>query len=107
MSLKAWWSRRSRFTDAQAARWENTRERGRDRFVLIEGVLIFGFGCGIANALIMQLVGDEGTLWIRMAINLVLFPVGGLWMGHMMWNQNERRYAEWRHGRRNDPVAHA
>jgi hypothetical protein len=96
MSLKDWWSRRMQLTDTQAARLENTRDLGRRRFVIVDGVLRFGVCCAVLNALVAYLLGWPGTLWGRLAVNLVVFSVGGIWHGKRMWTHHERRYAEWR-----------
>src|SRR5687768_3239612 len=96
MSVKEWWRRQTGFTDAQAARWENTRERGRRRFVLAEGVLKFGVCCGIITAVATYLLGSPAPLWGLLAINLLLYPLGGFWVGEKTWRDNERRYVEWR-----------
>ena len=96
MSLREWWSRRMQLTDAQAARWERTRDRGQRRFVIVDGVLRFGVCCAVLNALVAYLLGWPGTLWSRLAVNLVVFSVGGIWHGRRMWTHHERRYAQWR-----------
>jgi hypothetical protein len=98
MSLKEWWRRRTRFTDAHAARWESTRERGRRRFVIVEGVLRFGLSVAVLQALTSHLLGSPGPPFGHLALNLVLFPLAGIWFGGRVWADNERRYADWRRG---------
>jgi hypothetical protein len=96
MRLKEWWSRQQHLTDAQAARWESVRRRGRRRFILVEGVLIWGVSGGVLTAIVTHLLGSPGPLWGGLAINLVLFPLGGIGFGKKMWTHGERRYAAWR-----------
>ena len=103
MGLKEWWQRQSRLTDAHAARWENTRARGRRRYIIVEGVLRWGVCCGVLSAVVHYLLGAPGPLWGRLAINLVLAPFFGSWFGRWMWTANERRYTEWRRRVRVDP----
>jgi hypothetical protein len=98
MSLKHWWSHRTRLTDTQAARWEKARDGGRRRYVIVEGVLRFGVCCAVLSAVVHYLLGSPGPLWGRLALNLVMAPIFGFWFGDRMWIANERRYAEWCRG---------
>ena len=34
--------------------------------------------------------------WGRLAISLVLFPFGGIYVGQQSWSAGERRYWSWR-----------
>jgi hypothetical protein len=80
------------FSDKERDRWERTRAGGRKHYILVYGVL----GWGLLTALLfssMPLLFGKSFDWIRAALSLVLFPIGGIWWGSMVWKYMEDRYA--------------
>jgi hypothetical protein len=90
----------SRLSDAQAEKWTFIRNRGRRRYILVTGVLGYGLPTALICPVVMQLTGAPGPLWGRLVIALLMFPLGGITFGRLMWSINERRYQEWSVSRR-------
>ncbi len=79
----------------QALRWERTRQIGRRKFVLYYGVLGWGLICGILYSFIDLLLHKESFSWDGFMINLIVFPLGGIWMGNWLWKKTERGYGQY------------
>lgn len=71
-------------------RWTKIRERGRKRFVLLYGVL----GWGVPTALLFTIWNGFAEGWdgllAKLLISLVIFPIGGIFWGMLMWAFLER-----------------
>jgi hypothetical protein len=79
-------------SDAEAERWTAIRERGRDRYVLMDGVLRWGAPMGLATTVITHWLGSPGPFLGRAAVALVVFSLGGVLYGRTMWSFHEQRY---------------
>ncbi len=75
------------------ARWTQVRRKGPLRFVLLRGVLGWGLTAALLYSLIMCAV-TGANLRLLLPTALVLFPVGGLLWGAVMWWILERRYQQ-------------
>lgn len=81
--------------EERLAKWERVRAAGRDRFVMRCGVL----GWGVPTAILYSLAGllwerGLGEFALRLAISLLLFPLGGYFWGAIMWRHFEAAYAK-------------
>ncbi len=89
----------AKMTEKQHARWAITRQRGRFRFILILGVLIWGIGTAVLFSIFMAAQrGFDHFVW-DLGLALILFPIGGYFWGSWMWRFNERQFAESRQDR--------
>ncbi len=80
--------------DKRWQKWEQTRQMGRNRFILFYGV----FGWGVLTALL-------STLWMYFLIrddvlilfvtSIILFPIGGYFWGYYMWRLSEKKYRQY------------
>ncbi len=78
----------------QAQRWERTREAGKGKFILYYGVLGWGLIAGLLFSIIDLALHAESFSWDGVMINLIIFPLGGIWMGHWLWKKAERGYEQ-------------
>ena len=88
----------TRMTDQQASSWAAVRERGRRRYILVNGVLCWGVITGVLWSGVMWFQSHERTLpafALLLGIALVGFPLGGLVWGAWMWRCMERRFGAW------------
>jgi hypothetical protein len=64
---------------------------GRSKFVLIYGVLLWGIPTAILFALARAYSDGWDTLPLQLAIALILFPLGGILYGRILWKILVRR----------------
>ena len=78
---------------AQVAKWEKTRARGRTRFIVVYGVLLWGLSTAALMTLVFAVQGQDDWL-LRGLFIFVLFPlIGGPMFGLFLWWWTERRYS--------------
>ena len=73
-------------------KWAKTREKGKQRFVLVNGVLGWGVSTAILWALLMEFLDPLENIWVRPTIALIIFPIAGIAFGHLTWNKSEKTY---------------
>lgn len=73
-------------------KWAKTREKGKQRFVLVNGVLGWGVSTAILWAALMEFLEPSENIWVRPIIALIIFPIAGIAFGHLMWNKSEKAY---------------
>ena len=78
----------------QAQIWERTRQVGKRKFILYYGVLGWGLIAGLLFSLIDLALHSESFSWNSVMINLIIFPLGGIWMGNWLWKRTERGYEQ-------------
>jgi hypothetical protein len=80
-------------TPKQISRWEKTRARGRTRFVLIRGVLLWGLLTAIFVTIVSAAMNGWHHWYVSAIIWLVIFPLfGGVVYGPLAWSSIETRY---------------
>lgn len=95
--FESWLTSLVRTDPRSVARWENARARGKRRYVLVHGVLLWG----MPMLLVMTAgiyVQRYGWVWPNgsteqvslMLFNLMIWPVGGYLFGAVMWKALER-----------------
>jgi hypothetical protein len=77
-------------TDSET--WAKSRALGRGRFVLLYGVLGWGIPTAILFVLIRCYQDGWNSFLFHLISALVLFPLGGILVGHSMWKRLERRH---------------
>lgn len=75
-------------------KWEKTRKKGKNRFIWINGVLGWGVTTAILWSSMMEVFEPSEEIWVRPLIALVVFSIGGIAFGHLIWNQAEKKYAQ-------------
>ena len=73
------------------ARWARIRRKGPLRFILLRGVLGWGLVAALVYSLVMWAVAGA-NLRVLLPLSMVIFPIGGVLWGAVMWWFLERRY---------------
>jgi hypothetical protein len=81
--------------DKQRDKWAKTRPMGRTKFVLLNGVL--GWGVSVAVGWSVAMTAMNGR-WDRFPLTFLIaiigFPIGGYFVGRVMWAQPEKAFAD-------------
>ncbi|WP_299947358.1 hypothetical protein [uncultured Microbulbifer sp.] len=75
-------------------KWKVTREKGKKRFLWVNGALQWGITTALLWSLVMQVTNPVEPIWFRPAIALALFPLGGLFWAHFVWQSSESKYKD-------------
>jgi hypothetical protein len=78
--------------EQQAARWAATRAKGRTRYILLYGVLLWGLFTGILWSIVMSAVQGWERLPLYLMLALIGFPIGGYFFGAWTWKRAEQVY---------------
>ncbi len=81
----------ARHDENDRKRWADMQRMGRTRFILARGVLAWGLTTAVLYTLLMTLFDDAAPL-PTLLLSLVLFPLGGIGWGALMWRVFHRRY---------------
>ncbi|PRO69001.1 hypothetical protein [Alteromonas gracilis] len=73
-------------------KWVKIREKGKQRFVIVNGVLGWGVTTAILWSVLMELIEPSENIWVRPIIALIIFPIAGVVFGHLMWDKSEKAY---------------
>jgi hypothetical protein len=79
-------------TDSE--KWTDLSKLGRKRFVLFYGVLGWGIPTAILFALIQSYLDGWDQFPYHLTQALLIFPLGGVVWGRVMWKFLERRHAK-------------
>lgn len=82
-------------SDRKWIKWENTRAKGRNRFIWGTGVLCWGVMTGLIWSITMAMSQGWDQFYILLPIALVMFPIGGYWFGSIVWRKTEEGYEEY------------
>ena len=75
-------------------KWAKIREKGKQRFVLVNGVLGWGVSTAILWVFLMEFLEPSENIWVRPITALIIFPIAGVAFGHLMCNKSEKAYAK-------------
>lgn len=70
---------------------ESLFRRGKRRYVLLHGVVMWGIFTATLVLMIRVAMGEELTA-ASIAINYIVFPIGGIFYGLAMWEWLKKRY---------------
>ncbi|MEM8684389.1 MAG: hypothetical protein AAGF72_13210 [Pseudomonadota bacterium] len=74
------------FSDDNNTRWLTLREQGPVRFVIVQGVLKWGFGTAIAWLALMTIfTGSQINYAVVVPRALMIFPAFGVVFGASLW----------------------
>ena len=84
----------------QKNRWKLVREKGKDDFIWMTGVLRWGLVAGFVYSIVMHLYGhqwDVGSLWSMTFVSfasfsLLFFAIAGYFWARVVWRMTEKRY---------------
>lgn len=74
------------------AQWEKIRAKGKNNFVWVRGVLIWGLVTAVMWSIFMEYTQPSANKLIRPVIALILFPCGGFFWGLLTWHFSEKKY---------------
>ncbi|WP_444910220.1 hypothetical protein [Microbulbifer sp. TRSA005] len=72
--------------------WSKTREKGRSKFILINGLLAWGLPMFLVMTFIANKPDDGQWSPTFIAFSAVLWALGGLAFGYFAWGSTERAY---------------
>ncbi|USI26665.1 hypothetical protein ACD631_09755 [Alteromonas macleodii] len=73
-------------------KWAKTREKGKQHFVLVNGVLGWGVPTAILWSTLMEFLEPSENIWVRPIIALIIFPIAGIAFGYFTWNKSEKTF---------------
>ena len=73
-------------------RWEKTRQRGKWKFILFNGVLCWGAPMFFVMTFFVNRRADRPLTPEILAVSAVLWALGGFLFGLTIWTISERRY---------------
>jgi hypothetical protein len=76
----------------QMEKWAVTRAKGRRRYIWLFGVAFWGLFTGILWSVAMGALEGWDHLPILLPLALILFPVGGYFVGAWTWNRAEDEF---------------
>lgn len=71
--------------------WKKTRKIGKKLYILKPGVLYWGITTALLSSIAMYFLHPQENWIIRTLFNLVIFPIGGIFVGKLSWNENEKK----------------
>lgn len=75
-------------------RWGETRKKGMRRFILVNGVVVYGLLSANFFTLAKWMTSAEFNPYVIIPIAFVLFPFSGLFVGRALWRSAEKIYKE-------------
>lgn len=72
--------------------WSQTREMGKLKYIFKYWVVYWGI-CTASLYFMFEHFGTSWEHWVRdLIVALIIFPFVGFIAGHLMWNENEKKY---------------
>lgn len=78
----------------QLVNWAKTRQKGRARYVWLNGVLTWGLTTGVLWAIAMAAMQGWERLPLLLALAVICFPIGGFFYGMWTWKMAENQYQQ-------------
>jgi len=79
-------------TPPDLKKWEITRQKGKLRFILLRGVLGYGFPMFVVMTLFATRQHNRPITPVMIAISAIVWAIGGATFGWILWAFTERRY---------------
>ncbi len=77
--------------EKQLKKWEKIRNKGKMRFILVNGVVYWGVFTALLWSFFMAKM--SGTPFLSyFCVAIIMFPVGGLAFGFLVWKMSEKKY---------------
>ncbi|MCU0798952.1 MAG: hypothetical protein MUC62_04705 [Candidatus Thermoplasmatota archaeon] len=94
--------------DQHMEKWSRTREKGKQRFILVFG-LGYGILAGTMNILIHETVHTSrtpNTFWFITGSSFLIWTIGGFVLSVYSWKTNEKAYNKWVEEKKNEKRNH-
>lgn len=78
--------------DKKYSAWAESRAKGRNRYIIFNGVLLYGLPMFIFSAFIVNRPLEDGYTALHMAQSLGIWLFAGLVIGVNTWFSNERQF---------------
>lgn len=88
--------------DKKHSAWAVSRAKGRNRYIIFNGVLLYGLPMFIFSAFIVNRPLEDGYTAINMAQSLGIWLFAGLVIGINTWFSNERQFRKAMESREDD-----
>ena len=88
--------------DKKHSAWAVSRVKGRNRYIIFNGVLLYGLPMFIFSAFIVNRPFEDGYTAINMAQSLGIWLFAGLVIGINTWFSNERQFRKAMESREDD-----
>jgi len=88
--------------ERRLAKLERIHARGGFSYVIRYGVIGWGVGSAVLSAIAMALVSDRREFLLTAGVNLIVFPVGGIFWGATMWWFLENQWKRQRRARNDE-----
>lgn len=87
-------NKKSKKLQENKTNWAETRKMGKNKFILIYGVLFWGLIMAIAFFFLN--LNENATIpwYIHLLISLAIFLIAGYFVGLLSWNSAEKKYHE-------------
>lgn len=86
----------------QFEKWAKIREKGRTRYIWVNGVLGWGLTTGVLWAVVMAALQGWKHLALFLTLAAIGFPIGGYFFGRWTWSLFEKQFEQ---ASRNEPDA--
>lgn len=83
-----------KMSQKQLVNWAKTRQKGRARYVWLNGVLTWGLTTGVLWAIAMAAMQGWERLPLLLALAVICFPIGGFFYGMWTWKMAENQYQQ-------------
>jgi len=82
--------------DSRLKKWEETREKGIVRFIMVRGVLLTGIPSMVLLILLTQLKDPESNLIVDIIYYSIIGLAAGIGWGYFVWWSSEISYKKWK-----------
>jgi hypothetical protein len=84
----------------QIKKWEKIRKKGKKSYVIIYGVLLWGFPVGILGEFLIRItkygfildVFNKDDFFLSIIIRTITLMIAGIFFGLYMWGSMEKKY---------------
>jgi len=88
--------------DKKYSTWAVSRAKGRNRYIIFNGVLLYGLPMFVFSAFIINRPLEDGYTALNMAQSLGIWLFAGLVIGVNTWFSNERQFRKAMESREDD-----
>ena len=78
--------------DKQFDKWQKMRAKGKEKFILINGLLSWGVPMFVVMTFVVNMPENGEMVFGLIAINALIWALGGLAFGYFTWTLSEKNY---------------
>ena len=79
----------------QLKKWEVSRQKGKKKFILQTGVLLWGLPMFVVMTFVVNRQPERAHSPWMMLVSAVVWAIGGACFGWAMWNLSENKYQKY------------